>query len=306
MPRKTLACWSASLVGVALFVLPGSAGASAPTEGCPIDLVTEGGACAQRISEPNLTDSQVQQAEQKELIAQAIQRSLERGSIVSKSAAVDNSAAIQESADVALMSSLSVPDPGGSGSEYQIPSIVSMTLWKEGQGNGKKSYTCGPSATRNMVAAMYHASTGSYQDFGENQFAVWEGTTTSGTARANVAAALNSHFASFGSWTTTRPADKQVLLSRVVTAAVYNQAVIMNVDTEFLGYWNRKALDHFNIAFGWKTNDSPKKIAFGEEWDPEFIYGHSFDYGNPYGKHYVNLQKAFESVDNTAIHGIVS
>jgi hypothetical protein len=47
-----------------------------------------------------------------------------------------------------------------------------MTIFKEGQDDGKKNYTCGPAATRNMAYAMEKYYTGAYQDFGEAQFVI--------------------------------------------------------------------------------------------------------------------------------------
>ncbi len=192
---------------------------------------------------------------------------------------------------------------------YRLPEVTNMTIWKEGQGNGKKSYTCGPAATRNMVNAMNIRATGSYQDLGENQWAIWEGTTTAGTSRANVANALNGHASQYGSWTTYRPATKDSLYSTIATDTYYyKQSIILNVDTEFFTFWNSKALDHFNFAYGYDSQSNPnaKLVAVGEEWDPIFIYGSS-SYGNPYGQHAnVPLGNVYDAVIHTSIHGIVA
>ncbi len=119
----------------------------------------------------------------------------------------------------------------------------------------------------------------------------------------------SAHASQYGSWVTSRPASKDSLLSTIATDTYYyKQSVILNVDTEFFNFYNGKALDHFNFAYGYDTTSASgtRFIAVGEEWDPIFIYGSS-SYGNPYGKHgNVPLSDVFTAVDNTSIHGIVA
>ncbi|HEX2893771.1 MAG TPA: hypothetical protein VHO29_07185 [Marmoricola sp.] len=256
--------------------------------GCPAQLRLDDGACSAPIKENSPTAFQRDQRSAKAADVARIYRSLHN--------APTSSAGVTPDTTV---------DPGGGGTDYKLPEVANMTIYKEGQGNSKKSYTCGPSATRNMVAAMYKHRDGAYNDFGEHQFELWEGTTTSGTSRANVAAALNNHFSSFGHWVTTRPADRDEYLSYVISDTQYHQSVIANIDTEELSFFNGKALNHFDFVYGYDTTASTRYLYIGEEWDPIFIYGSS-SYGNPYGKHKEVLAHAYNAVIKTSIHGIVA
>jgi hypothetical protein len=195
----------------------------------------------------------------------------------------------------------------GGGSNWKMSEVANMDIWKEGQGNNKAHWTCGPSATRNMVAAMYKHRDGYYNDFGEAQFATWEGTTEQdGTAVGNVAAALNNHFSSFGSWVTHKATDRDDYLIKVaVDTYDYHQSVIVNIDTEELSFWNGHALNHYDFDYGWDTTDSSHRyIYIAEEWDPIFIYGSS-TYGNPYGKHKELLVNAYQAENKTSYHKMV-
>lgn len=276
-----------TLVGV---VLPstGLLGSSANAAGgCPAGYVTEKGTCATPVKEKAPTAAQRQQAAAKE-----------RTRPQTRAALLDADRTSAEG--LTTTSSVAVRN-------YALPEVANMTIFKEGQGDGRKSYTCGPAATRNMVAAMYKRRTGTYKNISENQFAIWEGTTTSGTARANIAATLNNHFSSFGHWKTWRPADRFDLLATIADDTYrYHQSVILNVDTEYYSFFNGKALNHFDFAYGYDNRDSSKRMVYvGEEWNPIFIYGSS-SYGNPYGKHKEQLWNVWQAVDHTSIHGIVA
>ncbi|GAA1947756.1 hypothetical protein GCM10009798_03600 [Nocardioides panacihumi] len=263
-------------VSVSTFAVVGTAGAQAATATCPIDQVTEQGTCAPLVPEPPPTDFQKKQAAEKAAAAGG------------------------------LATTMSTNDPGGGPDAYVLPEVKAMRIFKEGEGNGKKSYTCGPAATRNMVAAMYKRRTGAYKDFGEAQFATWEKTTTAGTSRANVARALNAHFSSFGHWTTSRPTSKASLLTTVKSdTSVYHQPVIANIDTGYLEEFWGKNLPHFDLIYGYDATGATTFLKFAEEWDPIYIYGAS-TYGNPYGHQKATLQHAFTAITHTAIHGIVS
>lgn len=279
--------------GVLVFGIGGTANAAPKAQSCPDGQMTEQGVCAAAVTDPVPTALQVeQQAGKDQAKATAEAQLRETGS----------------STGTSLVTPMNQIDAGG-GAVVKLSEVTGMglgPLYKEGQGNNKAHWTCGPAATRNMVAAMYKHRDGTYKDFGEAQFATWEGTTTSGTARANVAAALNNHFSAFGHWTTSRPVDKLEYLSDVISDTQYHQSVIANIDTEELNFWNSKALDHFDFVFGYDTTDSTTKyIWVGEEWDPIYIYGSS-SYGNPYGFHKVTLASAFRAVNKTSIHGVVS
>jgi len=229
----------------------------------------------------------------------------------------------QAEKDAALAAMNSVPssdDPSSSSPEprstnpgdgastptsYYLSEVAKMTIYKEGQGNDKKSYTCGPSATRNMVAAMYKRKYGAYKDFGEHRFELWEGTTTNGTARANVAKTLNDHFSGFGHWTTSRPSSANSYFNTVkLDSYAYHQSVIANVDTEELSFFKDHPLNHFDFVYGYDLDGATHYLWIAEEWDPAYIYG-SADY-QPYGRHHERLTNAYSAITKTAIHGIVS
>lgn len=180
-----------------------------------------------------------------------------------------------EAATTSNLISPMTTDPGGGGRVVvklaEVAAMGTGPLCKEGQAKGKKSYTCGPAATRNMVAAMYRHRDGAYKNC-----------------------------SAFGHWTTSRPADKTEYLSDVIADTAYHQSMIADIDTEELDFWNGKALDHFDLVSGYDTTSSPKRIWVGEEW-----YGSS-SYGNSYGFHWVSLASAFRAVNKTSIHGVVS
>lgn len=259
---------------------------AASTSSCAGGYTTEQGTCAAPVEQHPLTGAQRRQRAEKD----------ER---ISTLHAAFVAQASGRSADVAAASAPV--------RNYYLPEVARMTIFKEGQGNGRKSYTCGPAATRNMVAAMYEHADGSYKNISENQFAIWEGTTSNGTARANVAAALNNHFSRFGSWKTWRPSDRFAMLATIAADTHdYHQSVILNVDTEYYSFFNGKALNHFDFAYGYDNTNAAKRMVYvGEEWDPVFTYGSS-SYGNPYGKHREQLWNVWQAVMHTSIHGIVA
>lgn len=276
---------------IAAFVGPISHAPAAHAAGCAEGYTTEDGSCAAPVAQAPLTESQLAQRADK---AKAVK-------------AFENANNTRKTSGGTTSSPASIPAPDGGSYNYAIPEVANMYIWKEGEGNGKKSYTCGPAATRNMVAAMYASHGQGYVDFGEAQFASWEGTTTSGTSRANVAAALNNHFSQFGSWATSRPSSKDSLLGKVaVDTRTYHQSVILNVNTGEYNWWNGKSLGHFDFAYGFDNTGSTDYVKVAEEWDPIYIYGSS-SYGNPYGRHPMTpLADAYRAVTSDSIHGIVS
>lgn len=165
-----------------------------------------------------------------------------------------------------------------------------FTIFKEGQGNGKKSYTCGPSATRNLVYAK------SGIDYGEAQFASWEGTTTTGTAINNIASTLNTrvhqHFTD--ALMVDAPTSTTDLRAKVAADVYYKHGSIPNVYTGYLTFFNGHYLRHYDVIYGY----SPTTLAFAEEWDPVYIYG-SASY-QPYGKHAAEpLTNAYNAIHNS-------
>lgn len=277
---------AAALLGGVLLATPAHAAAPATdwdarAASCPAGYTTEKGTCAKPVATKPLTSAQKAQRTGKDQ-----DRARWRSDLLAR--------------PTRLAARVPVRD-------YAMSEVATMTIFKEGQGDNKRSYTCGPASTRNMVAAMYKYKYGYYGNISENQFSIWEGTTTAGTARANIAAALNNHFSQFGSWRTWRPSDRFDLLATVATDTHdYHQSVILNVDTEYLSFFHGKALNHFDFAYGYDNTDSSKRLVYvGEEWDPIFIYGSS-SYGNPYGKHKEQLYDVWMAISHTSIHGIVA
>jgi hypothetical protein len=258
----------AAAAGLSLVPISTSYAAVGPSDSCAPDQYTEQGVCAPMVS-TGLAQT---------MSAQATAEAQAKAQAASSLAASAN---------------------------FNLDSVVNMTIFKEGQGNGKKSYTCGPSATRNMVYAMYKAKTGAYNDFGEGAFETWEGTTTNGTSTANIAATLNNHFGSLGSWSTHKATSKDDYINWVsADTQTFHESVIVAVDTEELAYFNNKALDHINLDYGYDSSGATKYIYKAEEWDPIFTYGSS-SYGNPYGKHKIGLTQAFNAENKTSYHFMV-
>lgn len=268
----------ALILGIAA---PSSAAVLPDGQHCRDDMVTEKFTCAKPVLTRPLTSAQ-------------------KAELSRIKFAVDNLSSARGGRASGLIPDLPVLPP-----TYVVPEVAKMRLFKEGEGNHKKSYTCGPSATRNMIAALYKHKKGYYKDFGEAYFERIEGTTRAGTSRKNIADALNAHFSQLGSWTTTRPKDANHYLTYVmVMTSLFKRAVIANLDTKYLLRFNGKQLAHFNLVFGYDKGGI-KHVRIGEEWDPIFIYGSS-PYGNPYGKFWEPLARAFTAIAHSAIHGIVA
>lgn len=188
-----------------------------------------------------------------------------------------------------------------------MPELAKMRIFKEGEGNGRKTFTCGPSASRNVIAALFKRDTGRYRDLGEHKFEVLEHTKRIGTSRANIATALsNKPFKRFGAWVTVRPSSRFDLVTRVINnVARQRRPVIMNLDTKYLARYHGHNLAHFNVVFGYRI-DGRWKLRFAEEWNPVFAYGSTPSYGNPYGKFWESASAAFRAIDADPIHGIVA
>jgi hypothetical protein len=169
-----------------------------------------------------------------------------------------------------------------------VHTLAIGTIFYEGQGNGGATYTCGPSASRNMVYNMTGA------DYGEGQFATWENTSSiDGTAITNIKSALNTHFSSWSSWGLDAPASKTDLLADAITDTYYathQQEMIQNVQTSYLSFWNGHSAKHYDDVYGYDQINSYIYVA--EEWD--HVEGSS----SPYGKHIITA-----TMDFNAVHG---
>lgn len=281
IPRALHAACLALIVSAFLPQSASSAAACAPSN------YTEAGTCAPMQDDPPMTTGQ-------------------RAQQAGKDAALAALAGLPRAAGTsARLSSTNPGDGATTPASYNLPEVVNMTIFKEGEGNGKKSYTCGPSATRNMVAAMYKRNLGIYRDFTEQAFEQWELTDESGTSRDNVMKTLNVHFSDYGHWTTSRPATATDYFNAVkVDTYSYHQSVIANIDTEELSFFGDHALNHFDFVYGYALDGSTHYLSIAEEWNPVYIYG-SASY-QPYGRHKERLTNAFSAISKTSIHGIVS
>ncbi|HEY4267291.1 MAG TPA: hypothetical protein VGM94_03770 [Galbitalea sp.] len=270
-------------MGIVALGAPAYAGSkasdSAARASCAPDLVTEDGTCVRRLPSPPLTKA-------------------DRQDLARTNTEIANLGSTDRSST-------------WSGTNV-LPEVEQMHLLKEGQGDGGAWWTCGPSATRNLVSAMYKRLTGSYKDFGEQKIGAMEGTTHHGTARANVASALNKYFPRtkhFGPWITTRPSNAAMYFHTVaVTVDLKLRPLIANIDTEYLSYFGQSdgnGLDHFNLVYGSRTTtDGKVYLRVAEEWDPHRAYG-MYANSAPYGKYWVPLSQAFNAINHTSIHGIV-
>lgn len=156
------------------------------------------------------------------------------------------------------------------------------TLYFEGQGNldssgVPKKYTCGPSATRNLLSAI------GAPDPGEKSLENWEDTSSqTGTVFANIVRTLNGRYKNYGSWAGKKPDTPKKLLGRVVTDVFYyDMPLVSNVQTRYLSFWNGHSAKHYNLISGYNTDSS--KLRYAEEWNTtkNGVTG----YGNPYGYH---------------------
>lgn len=179
--------------------------------------------------------------------------------------------------------------PGARAKPHSLPPTngYGLKIFYEGQGNGNKTYTCGPSATRNMIYNFLGI------DYGEHQFELWEGTSSSyGTNINSIASTLNTHFGSHGYWTTLAPSSASQLGNAINADADAGQEEIQNVQTRYLPFWGNHITAHFDNAYVYAGGD----IYVAEEWDPPAI-GLSEPYGNPFGFH-----AAPASSDYYAVH----
>lgn len=221
----------------------------------------------------------------------------------------------------------SYPAPPG-GPRSWTASGWGFQLYKEGQGwpcnpgttgctpIGHRYYTCGPSATRNMVRAM----TG--HNYSEHDFAIWEDDDPGeGTVIGNIAATLNwgwghhdsqghPHFGTtYGSWHVHEPTSKLDLFGYIVSDTYnYNQGLIQNVVTKYWAFYNNHNIHHYDVAIGYATESNHYNVRIAEEYNPVFTWGYlPSGYGthNPYGHHHVWLYNEWRAVHNSTSHRLV-
>jgi hypothetical protein len=199
---------------------------------------------------------------------------------------VDAAAAGPRSKSAHLFSMNGSNEVAAAASGYNLP----LVLHYEGQGNGNKTYTCGPASTRNLVQMM----TGT--DYGEHQFEAWEGTSSvNGTAIGNIASTLNNHFGSYDTFAVTHPTSGALVLADAQTiVGEYSHEMVQNVLTNYLPFWGGHSAKHFDSVYGW----SGSNVTIGEEWDPPAI-GLPVSYGNPYGSHSLAATTDYTAIANS-------
>jgi hypothetical protein len=131
----------------------------------------------------------------------------------------------------------------------------------EGQGNFNKTYTCGPASSRNMIQDL----TG--HDYGEYQFEVWEGTSSStGTPAGNIRNAFNNHFAGYDTWALYAPTSGYDLANTIGASVWYaRHGIILNVATQYLSFWSGHAARHYDYGYGWDKSGATA-VNIAEEW----------------------------------------
>lgn len=168
-------------------------------------------------------------------------------------------------------------------------------IFYEGQGNNGAYWTCGPSATRNIVAGM----TG--RDYGEGTIATWEGTTQSnGTYIGNISGTLNSKFGSSGtlyhgaSWGISKPASATDLRADVYADenSSHPHGTILGVKTNYYPFWGGYSADHYDTASGYDYRTS-YTVTIAEE------YNRSHNGVDPYGFHTVDSTQAYAAVNHS-------
>lgn len=249
---------------------------------CANGMRTEAGTCARPVATKPLTQAQKKQRDR-------LRREYAR-----------DVAWLRGSARAAILPKDPPPPPR----KYVLPEVEKMRIFREGEGNGKKYWTCGPSATRNVIAALYKRRTGRYRDLTEQYFERIEGTRRVGTARDNIADALNTNLPRLGHWSSLRPRNQDEYLGWVMAnTLLLGRAVIANVDTDELGFWTGRNRGHFNFVYGYDART--RTLRVGEEFDSTYLFG-TAKRDNPYGKHSIPLRKAFAAINDSPIHGIVA
>ncbi len=201
--------------------------------------------------------------------------------------------------DAQLDSGGALPACGGATTcaptSYALPNLV---IHKEGEGDGKKSYTCGPAATRNMIQTL----TG--RNITEATYATWEKTTSSnGTYIGDIASALNTHFSTTGSWAVYAMTSTTLLKGYVINDTYTDgMGIIEHVDTGYLSFFNGKHLGHYDMIYGYSSSGGYIKIA--EEWDPIYVHGSS-SYGNPFGTHSEPVANVYSAIRHSNSQSIV-
>jgi len=162
----------------------------------------------------------------------------------------------------------------------------------------QKGYTCGPGSLRNMVRVMHKVKHGDYDAPAEDTLANWLGTSSNGTAIGAIRNVLNNHFGKYGSWDLRNQDDKFKYLGYVVVdTRDYKQPLIQGVQAKELPYYHGWKLNHFNWLYGYDTRTDQLRVFMGDGFDPVYLYGTHWGYGNPYGRHEVALSHAFHAND---------
>lgn len=177
-------------------------------------------------------------------------------------------------------------------------------LFYEGQGDGGAWWTCGPSATRTLIAGITGV------DYGEHQFALREHDTAEGKATpiGNIVSTLNAKFGpmgAYGDWGTWKdkapsgPDELQAWVAADVSTSD-RQSAILNVATVYLPFWHGTADGHYNLGYAY--NLAQQTVGIADEWN------HSVDGqgDTPFGFHPgIDDSIAYEAVHSSASHEIV-
>jgi hypothetical protein len=170
-------------------------------------------------------------------------------------------------------------------------------LYWEGEGDGAKTYTCGPAATRDLLSAI------GVPDPGEAQIASWEGTSSSsGTGIGMIVTALNDHYGSKGTWKAVAPGTPNNLEARVIEDVNYeHMPVIANVQPGvWLKFWNGHSVQHghYDLISGY--NWDAGTLRWAEEWNTAENSVGTQQYGNPYGFwNDVTAQDGYDAIVNS-------
>lgn len=174
--------------------------------------------------------------------------------------------------------------------------LGNQPLHAEGEGNGTKTYTCGPASTRNLI----QQATG--RDYGEYQFEVWEGTSSStGTGTDAIVRALNGHFRNVDTWTSPTPSSPGALMSMLAQdISGANHGVILNVNTTSLPFWFGAFARHYDLAYGYDTRGAGS-ASIAEEWQ------HAVDRAGhvPYGYRTTALSDAYAAVHGSPTQQVI-
>ncbi len=151
--------------------------------------------------------------------------------------------------------------PVAAGARQAAPNSTKRSYYLDaGHYYQEKSYTCGPSATRNLIRAM----TG--YDETEGRLEALMGTDPYvGTYINRIADTLNKRYYNYDYFSLNTPSSPTGLLAS--TKNIVGNAghgMVANVQAGYLWYWQGQWATHYNLIYGW----TGQNVYVFEEYNP--------------------------------------